>query len=131
MRPRKPTFRGALGGILIGMLPSVALVTFLYFGLGRMPYGNDPCLNDTTRANSELAYAQQRQDAAATAAAYDVGVRGLTECLRDPHRVGDHRRRYAASLVQARQAASEWHAFAATGGAWRNNPGRYPTIAEY
>jgi hypothetical protein len=131
MRPRKPTLRGALGGMLIGVLPFVALAAFLYLGLGRTPYGDDQCLNDTARANDELFHAQQRQDASAMAAAYDVGVRGLSECLRDPRRVGDNHRHYAASLVEARKAAADWHAFAAKGGAWRDNPGRNPTIAEY
>lgn len=116
--------------MLIGALPFVALAAFLYLGFGRT-YGGDQCLNDTARANDQLFHAQQRQDASAMAAAYDVGVRGLKACLRDPHRVGDHRRRYAASLVQAREAAAEWHAFAATGAAWRDNPGRNPSIAEY
>ncbi len=65
------------------------------------------------------------------AAAYDRGVAGLTACLRDPNRVGFHRHNYAASLVDVRKAATAWHAFAATGGAWRDNPGRYPGVAEY
>lgn len=131
MRPRKPTLLGALVGMFIGLLPVAGFMVFLYYGLTWVPYSDDPCLNDTRRANVQLGDAAQHQDAAAMAAAYDRGVKGLTECLLDPQRTGDHRKRYAESLVEARKAAAEWHAFAATGGEWRDNPGRYPTIAEY
>ena len=117
--------------MLIGLLPFAGLMAFLNFGMMSLPGSDDPCLNDTRHANVEIFDAEQHQDAAAMASAYDRGVRGLTACLHDPQRVGDHRHRYAASLVQARKAATEWHAFAATGGAWRDNPGRTPEIAEY
>ncbi|MDQ6926523.1 MAG: hypothetical protein M3154_09840, partial [Candidatus Eremiobacteraeota bacterium] len=86
MRPRKPTLVGALVGMSIGLLPVVAFMAFLYFGLTLMPYSDDPCLNDTRRANIQIGDAEQHQDAAAMAAAYDRGIKGLTECLRDPQR---------------------------------------------
>lgn|GEM_PF-2521044 len=131
VRPRKPTLLGAFIGMSIGLVPVAGFMAFLYFGLSWMPYSDDPCLNDTHGANVQISGAEQHQDAAAMAAAYDRGVNGLTECLRDPQRVGDHRKRYAKSRVEARKAAAEWHAFAATGRAWRDGPDRYPTIAEY
>jgi hypothetical protein len=122
---------GALAGLFLGLTPVIAVVAVVYSGMRWLPYSDDPCLNDTHLANVRIFDAEQHQDAAAMAAAYDRGVQGLTECLRDPGRVGVHRRNYAASLVGARKAASEWHTFAATGGAWRDNPGRTPAIAEY
>ncbi len=131
MRPRKPSVLGALLGLLIGVSPFAALFVFLSYGMTWVPYSDDPCLDDTVRANRQIIDAVQRQDGAAMAAAYDRGVRGLTACLRDPNRVGDHRKRYAASLVEARNAAAQWHAFASGGGAWRDSPGRTPQIAEY
>ncbi|HWT05497.1 MAG TPA: hypothetical protein VN224_07050 [Xanthomonadales bacterium] len=76
MRPRKPTLLGALVGMSIGLLPAVGLMAFLYFGFTLGPDSDDPCLNDTHRANVQIVDAEQHQDAAAMAAAYDRGMKG-------------------------------------------------------
>ena len=107
-------------GLLIALLVIAALFGGFFYVMNpaHHRYSDDPCLDVTWHASMQLGDAERHQNVAGMAAAYDLGVKGLTICSRDPHRDSDRRTQYRRALAIARRAAASWHAFAAAGKEW-------------
>jgi hypothetical protein len=116
LRPRRESFLGVL--IALFVLGVLFGGFFYVMNPAHRRYSDDACLDVTWHASMQLGDAEQHQDVAGMAAAYDLGVKGLTICSRDPHRDPARRTRYRNALAVAQRAAVHWHAFAAAGTEW-------------
>jgi hypothetical protein len=107
-------------GLLIALLVLGALFGGFFYVMNpaHHRYSDDACLDVTWHASMQLGDAERHQDVAGMAAAYDLGVKGLTICSRDPHRDLARRKRYRRALTVVQRAAANWHAFAAAGKDW-------------
>lgn len=118
--------------VLLGLLLLGALFGGFFYVMNpaHHRYSDDPCLDVTWHASMQLGDAQRHQNVAEMAAAYDLGVKGLTICSRDPHRDAARRNRYRRALAVAQRAAARWHAYAAAGTAWPEGADA-PEIMQY
>jgi len=127
-RQRRESFLGVLIALLV---LGVLFGGFFYvMNPAHHRYSDDACLDVTWHASMQLGDAERHQDVAGMAAAYDLGVKGLTICSRDPHRDAAHRKQYRRALAVAQQAAARWHAYAAAGKEWPQNADA-PEIMKY
>ena len=116
LRLRRESFLGLLVGLVV--LGALFGGFFYVMSPAHHRYSDDACLDVTWHASMRLGDAERHQDVAGMAAAYDLGVKGLTICSRDPHRDAARRQRYRNALAVAQLAAARWHAFAAAGNEW-------------
>jgi hypothetical protein len=127
-RRRRESFLGLLIALLV--LGALFGGFFYIMNPAHHRYSNDVCLDVTWHASMQLGDAERHQDVAAMAAAYDLGVKGLTICSRDPRRDPARRKRYRDALAVSQRAAARWHAFAAAGTGWPQGADA-PEIMQY